>query len=136
MKSDSGQSSAAGCLVINADDWGRDEMTTNCTLTCLHAGAISSVSAMVFMKDSERAAALAQELGIDTGLHLNLTSPFTTPCVPSSLAEHQSRVASFLQRRRWMPVLFHPGLIGSFQYLVEAQLDEFRRSYGHDPQRI
>jgi predicted glycoside hydrolase/deacetylase ChbG (UPF0249 family) len=67
---------SSGALIINADDWGRSRETTDRTLECWERGSISSVSAMVFMEDSVRAAALARERGIDTGLHLNFTTPF------------------------------------------------------------
>ena len=56
--------SQSGALVINADDWGRDRDTTDHTLECIRAGSVSSVSAMVFMEDSEGAAARAREQGI------------------------------------------------------------------------
>ena len=64
-------------LIVNADDWGRDRLTTDRILDCVTAGAVSAVSAMVFAEDSERAAALALDRSIDVGLHLNFTSPFT-----------------------------------------------------------
>lgn len=70
-------SEPAGALIVNADDWGRDRETTDRTLFCLREGAVSSASAMVFMEDSERAAALAKEHGVDAGLHLNLTAPLS-----------------------------------------------------------
>ena len=57
----------AGRLVINADDWGRTRDTTDRTLECHERGSVSSVSAMVFMEDSERAAALARERDMDAG---------------------------------------------------------------------
>ena len=39
-------------VIVNADDWGRDVATSDRTLDCMLHGAISSVSAMVFMEDS------------------------------------------------------------------------------------
>src|SRR5579863_9771612 len=56
-------------LIVNADDWGWDRETTDRTLNCFLEGSLSSVSAMVFMQDSERAARLARQHGIDAGLH-------------------------------------------------------------------
>src|SRR5271157_4739744 len=79
----------AGLLIINADDWGRDRETTERTFECILRGAVSSVSAMVFMGDSERAAAIAKENAIHAGLHLNFTTPFSAPDCPTRLAEHQ-----------------------------------------------
>src|SRR6185437_6444247 len=94
----------AGVLIVNADDWGRDRQTTDRTLDCLRCGAVSSVSAMVFMNDSERAAAIARDNGIDAGLHLNFTSSFSHPGIPSRLAEHQKRLSQYLRRHRWSQV--------------------------------
>ena len=125
-----------GLLIMNADDWGRYKETTDRTLDCVLCGAVSSVSAMVFMEDSERAAAVARERGIDCGLHLNLTSSFTRGGVSSQLIEHQERLSTFLRRNRLAQVLFHPGLSKSFEYVVATQLDEFRRIYGEAPKRL
>ena len=55
-------------LIINADDWGRTCDTTDRTIECFRSNGVSSVSAMVFMEDSERAAMIAQEHAIETGL--------------------------------------------------------------------
>lgn len=125
----------AGQLIINADDWGRNRETTDRTLECWEQQSISSVSAMVLMEDSERAAALARERGIDAGLHLNFTTPFSAPNYPAPVADHQQRIARCLLRHRFAQVLFHPTLVRSFEYVVSAQEDEFRRLYGVAPQR-
>jgi predicted glycoside hydrolase/deacetylase ChbG (UPF0249 family) len=129
-------SGRTGRLIINADDWGRDRRTTDCTLDCVRRGTVSSVSAMVFMEDSERAAAIARDHGVDTGLHLNFTSSFSAPGVPSQLVEHQKRVSQYLLRHRFSQIMFHPGLIRSFEYVVAAQRDEFTRLYGQEPERL
>jgi predicted glycoside hydrolase/deacetylase ChbG (UPF0249 family) len=125
-----------GFLVVNADDWGRDPVTTDRTLECCERGAVSSVSGMVFMEDSERAAALAHQKGIETGLHLNFTTRFSASNCPAELREKQEKVGRYLLRHRYAQILFHPGLIGSFEYLVAAQIDEFRRIYGGAPARL
>jgi hypothetical protein len=91
---------------------------------------------MVFMEDSERAAAMARERGIDAGLHLNFTTPYTAPGCSTGLAERQQELARYLLRHRLAQVVFHPGFIRLFEYVVAAQLDEFRRLYGADPDRI
>ena len=125
-----------GLLIVNADDWGRDQTTTERTLECFLHGAISSVSAMVFMEDSERAAATARKRGIDAGLHINLTTSFSAPETPTRLIEHQTRLAEYLRRHRFAQVVFHPGLVNSFEYVVSAQIDEFVRLYGLGPKRL
>ena len=126
----------ASLLLMNADDWGRDRINTDRILDCCLLGSVSCVSAMVFMEDSERAAAIAREQGIETGLHLNFTTPFSDGRAAPDLVEHQHHIASYLRRHRLAQVVFHPGLMRSFQYVVATQLDEFRRLYGGTPDRI
>jgi|SRR5690348_4876986 len=123
-------------LIINADDWGRDRITTDRTLECVQAGRVTSVSAMVFMEDSERAAALAREHDVDAGLHLNLTTAFTGAGADASLAKDLKRVSSFLRASSLARLLFHPALTTAFRRLAEAQVAEFRRLYGRAPARI
>lgn len=131
-----GESSRTGVLIINADDWGRDAETTDRILECVLLGAVSSASAMVLMEDSERAAALARERGVDVGLHLNFTTPFSAPVALGRLAEHHERVSHFLLRNRLSQVVYHPGLASSFEYVVAAQVEEFRRIYGAELRRV
>jgi predicted glycoside hydrolase/deacetylase ChbG (UPF0249 family) len=127
---------SSGRLIVNADDWGQDAQTTRCILDCVKRGTVSAVSAMVFMEDSDRAAALALDAGIDAGLHLNFTSPFTArQCVPGLLDRH-NRIASYLRSHRFSQLVFHPALAKSFEYVVAAQIDEYRRLYGADPARL
>jgi predicted glycoside hydrolase/deacetylase ChbG (UPF0249 family) len=64
-------------LIINGDDFGRSAAETDAALRCYRAGRITSVSAMVFMVDSERAAQVANADGLDVGLHLNFSELFT-----------------------------------------------------------
>ena len=125
-----------GTLILNADDWGRDRLTTDVTLDCVRRGGVTSVSAMVFMEDSERGAGIAREQSIDTGLHLNLTTPFSAANCPARLKACQEEIARYLGRHRLAQVVFHPGLTSAFQYVVSAQLDEFSRLYGQPPSRL
>jgi predicted glycoside hydrolase/deacetylase ChbG (UPF0249 family) len=123
-------------LIVNADDWGQEQSTTERILECVLRGTVSSVSAMVFMADSARAAAIARERRIDAGLHLNFTTPFSAPDCPAHLMERQRQLAKCLLRHRLSQVLFHPALMQSFQYVVSAQHDEFCRLYGAPPGRL
>ena len=91
---------------------------------------------MVFMEDSERAAAIARERAIDAGLHLNFTTPFTAQIRSQTLLDHQLRIARCLRRHRLAQALFYPSLVGSFEYVVSAQIDEYRRLYGAAPVRL
>jgi len=127
---------ANGVLIINADDWGIDSETTDRIFECVRLGSVSSASAMVFMADSQRAADLAREYGVDVGLHLNVTAPFTSPRIPAELMQHQQVLMRFLRGSRFAKTLFHPALHGSFKYVVAAQLEEFRRLLGVEPKHI
>jgi predicted glycoside hydrolase/deacetylase ChbG (UPF0249 family) len=123
-------------VIVNADDWGWSSEATNRILDCLRGNAVSSVSAMVFMDGSERAAAIARENNIDAGVHLNFTTPFTGSEVAQKLIEHQAKTARFLRSHRYAPAVFHPLLVNSFDYVVKRQLEEFERMYGSRPHRI
>jgi predicted glycoside hydrolase/deacetylase ChbG (UPF0249 family) len=125
-----------GRLILNADDWGRDATTTARIRDCARLGAVSAVSAMVFMAGSEEAAKSAREMRLDAGLHLNLTTPFDGPGVPPDLAARQRRIAAFLRGNRFAPAVYHPGLARDFALVVRAQLDEFERLYGAPPARV
>lgn len=125
-----------GLLIVNADDWGRDRETTDKIFACVQNGSVSSASAMVFMQDSERAAALALDNRVDTGLHLNFTTEFSCPSCSTRLREHHRRVARFLRGSRLAQVIYHPGLAQSFRYLVETQVAEYQRIYGAAPRRV
>jgi chitin disaccharide deacetylase len=125
-----------GCLIINADDWGLDARTTDQTFECFKRGRLSSASGMVFMQDSGRAASIATEHGLDIGLHLNLTAPFSAPEVPTRLATHHQKIREYLRAHRVARLLYNPGLADSFEYAVARQFEEFCRLYGRTPDRI
>lgn len=127
---------AFGSLIVNADDWGRDRDTTDRTISCVRCASVSSVSAMVFMEDSDRAAVIAQEYALDVGLHLNLTTPFSDKKCSSRLRESQEKIGLYLLRHRFAQAIFHPGLTSEFEYVVKAQCDEFHRLYGMAPSRL
>jgi len=130
------EAATTGLLIINADDWGRNREATDRTLDCVLRKTVSSASAMVFMEDSERAAQLAQEASVDTGLHINLTTRFSATGCPASLTKHHDKVVGYLTRHRLAQIVYHPGLQGSFRYVISAQLEEYRRLYGENPRRV
>ncbi len=77
-------------LIVNGDDFGPSAAETDAALRCYRSARLTSVSAMVFMADSERAADLARENELDVGLHLNFTDRFTSGRVASKLANHHT----------------------------------------------
>jgi hypothetical protein len=131
-----GPEQKAGFLFINADDWGRNRETTDLTLECALRGTVHSVSAMVWMDDSDRAAPLARQHGLDAGLHLNLTLPFSAVDCPVPVAERQRRICDYLRRSKLSRIVYNPFLRNAFEYVVTAQIEEFTRLYGQAPRRI
>jgi predicted glycoside hydrolase/deacetylase ChbG (UPF0249 family) len=122
-------------LIINADDWGRCPAETDAALECYKKGRITSVSAMLFMEDSERAAAIARDHKLDAGLHLNFTDSFTNS-VPATLKTSHRRTARFLGRSKYAQLIYNPLLRANFADSYRAQVDEFQRLYGKPPSRI
>ena len=88
---------------------------------------------MVFMPDSERAAALAADIGIPVGLHLNVTEKFGATDVPPEVREPQARVVDFFRRRPWHRWTYNPALRSEVRATVHDQLERFRALYGHEP---
>jgi chitin disaccharide deacetylase len=127
----------SGLLIVNADDWGASERTTESIAACFVAGGVTSATAMMHMADSERAAARALELGLPTGLHLNLTQPYDGPAVQARAREMQARVvARFGHLRRRDRLLLNLAQWRSVRYCVEDQLECFRRLYEREPTHV
>jgi predicted glycoside hydrolase/deacetylase ChbG (UPF0249 family) len=123
-------------LIINADDWGGWASATDAAWDCFTRGRITSVSAMLFMEDSERAAELAERSGIDVGLHVNFNEPFTGEGVPPRLLLSHERLRRFLRCNRYAQLVYNPVLRDDFRCVYDAQLDEFRRLYRGEPSHI
>ena len=123
-------------LIINADDWGRSMAETDAALRCYKAGRITSVSAMMFMEDSERAAELAKEQNPEVGLHLNFDERFTGNRVPTTLGNYHDKIARFLTRNKYSQLLYNPFLRKAFSYSYQAQAEEFARLFGKQPSHI
>ena len=116
-------------IIINADDWGRSSFDTDATLRCHEQKRITSISAMVFMRDSERAAELAKANGMDVGLHLNFTERFTGDTFSPLLREYHNRTRRFLTTTKYAVLLYNPALREQFRYVYQAQTEEFVRLY-------
>ncbi len=121
-------------IIVNADDWGRSVAETDAALACFRAGRVTSVSAMVFMDDSDRAAQLARAQGVDVGLHLNFSQPYTRG--PAAVATAQARIVRFMSRSKYAQLLYHPGLRGVFRQVYQDQAREFVRLYGQEPSHV
>src|SRR5436305_8482771 len=123
-------------LIINADDWGRSEAETDAALRCYQEGRITSVSAMVFMEDSERAAELAKDTELDVGLHLNFAEALTGKNYPAELGQYHGRIIRYLMRNKYAQLIYNPFLQKEFTYSYQAQAREFARLFGRLPSHI
>jgi predicted glycoside hydrolase/deacetylase ChbG (UPF0249 family) len=123
-------------LIINADDWGRSVAETDATLRCYKGARITSVSAMMFMEDSERAAELAKENELDVGLHLNFSDRFTANQYPGTLRNYHTKIVRFLAGTKYSQFLYNPFLRKEFIFSYEAQAEEFERLYSRPPSHI
>jgi predicted glycoside hydrolase/deacetylase ChbG (UPF0249 family) len=123
-------------LIINADDWGRSMAETDAAFRCYKQGRITSVSAMVFMQDSERAAELAKENAFDAALHLNFSETFTGRNISVHLRECHNRLVRYLRRNKYSQLFYNPFLREAFSYSYHAQVEEFGRFFGKPPSRV
>ena len=123
-------------IIINADDFGRTAAESDAIIACYTARRITSTTAMVFMRDSERAAEVANGLGMDVGLHLNFSQGFTAPGAGTRLQASHERVVRFLTASKYAVVVYNPFLRQQFRDVIEGQIDEFARLYGRQPSHI
>jgi chitin disaccharide deacetylase len=117
-------------LIVNADDFGVSPSASDPTILLYEQGALSSASAMVGMRDTARAASLARERGLPTGLHLNLTLPFAEPTVPAPAGERQRRLTEAFGRESWRE---GSGRNPDSRLIADAiadQLERFRAAFG------
>lgn len=123
-------------LIINADDFGRNTLATDNILRCFQLGLVTSASAMMFMENSEFSSTAALERGLDIGMHVNFTTPFDGNLRNTKLQEYQSQIAKFLLKNRYCSVMYHPLLKNQFNYVYNAQYDEFIRLYNKIPSHV
>lgn len=126
-----------GLLIVNADDWGYDEPTTQAIADCHQAGGLTSTTAMMFMAGSEQAASLAgehPELGI--GLHLNLFEEYSGESVPAAVRERQRRLIGSFQRSRLRRWVYDPRMRRQVDQVVADQWERFVELYGRLPTHV
>lgn len=124
-----------GLLIINADDFGLRPEVTDSILAVHQRGRISSATATVYMADTRRSAALARDVGLPLGLHLNLTYPYTGPDVPATVRERQRRLARYFSRPLTR-YFYDPRIRQLVADCVRDQLDAFREVYGGAPTHL
>lgn len=115
-------------LIVNADDWGKTRLCTDAISSCYDAGRVTSVSAMVFMEDSERAAGIAKEKEMAVGLHINLSERYSG-AVHHEAECAQHRVVRFFLASKYAVLVYNPFIRKEIRAVVDQQIDEFRRLY-------
>jgi predicted glycoside hydrolase/deacetylase ChbG (UPF0249 family) len=122
-------------VIVNADDYGLDRESTDATLRCFRAGRVSSASALVYMADADRGAELARDVGLDVGLHLNLTEPYADSSAPGSARERQLRLTQRFSGRglRLMRWIYDPLLRSDVEDCIADQIERFQLLYGRSP---
>jgi predicted glycoside hydrolase/deacetylase ChbG (UPF0249 family) len=123
-------------LIVNADDFGGNPLATDRIVECFAMGAITSASAMMYMRDSLRAAELARSRELSLGLHLNLTQEFEDSSVPTSVRERQARAVRYFAAGRRRRFTYNPLLGTLVRACVADQLACFRRLFGVEPTHI
>lgn len=124
-----------GLLIVNADDFGGNPLATDRIATCFEIGAITSTTAMVYMQDSERAAAIARSHTLPVGLHLNLTQRYDDCEVPPTIRSRQARLVEQLVKRR-QRYLIDPRLYGEVKRCIADQLERFEEQFGSPPTHV
>jgi len=131
-------SSSGGLLIVNGDDLGRSVAASDAIIACWLAGGISSATHMVWMADSDRAATLAREASLPTGLHLNLVEPYSSPEVPEAVRARQAAVAAHYGAggSRVRLHVYDPRLRRPVRLVIADQLARFRELHGADPTHV
>lgn len=126
-----------GLLIVNADDWGYDEPTTQAIADCFEARGLTSTTAMVFMRDSDDAADRAKEHpGLGIGLHLNLVEEYSDPRTPPAARDRQSKLiehSRLLRLRRW---IYDPSIHHEINRVIADQFQRFVDTYGRLPTHL
>jgi len=123
-------------LIINADDWGMDNSTTDRILSCFKNGRVTSATAMMFLDDSERSAELAQSHNLPIGLHLNFTKPLSAHYITSKLKTNHGTLVKYFTKSKYARIIYNPKIQCQVEYCFKSQLTEFERLYGKSPTHI
>lgn len=118
-------------LIVNADDVGASRTATEAAVVAFDEGLISSCSAMVWMRDSERAAAVLREHGLPAGLHLNLTLPFDASDVPTAVRERQLLLIEYFDTGSWRDDVDEEPPRELLRGAISDQLARFAETYGN-----
>jgi predicted glycoside hydrolase/deacetylase ChbG (UPF0249 family) len=125
-----------GLLIVSADDFGGNPLATDRIAECFAADRITSTSAMVYMRDSERASRIAHTRSLPVGLHLNLTQPFDDPTTPHPVRERQRHAVRHFARGRSVRFFYNPKVSALVGHCIADQLERFHQLFGFEPTHI
>lgn len=125
----------SGLLIVNADDFGGGKIANERIVECFASGAITSTSAMVYMRGSATAAALARGTDMAIGLHLNLTQPYDAPSIPADVRDRQQRVSRQLAKHRHR-YMFDPSLFLDVRRCIDDQMRQFLELFDKPPTHL
>jgi predicted glycoside hydrolase/deacetylase ChbG (UPF0249 family) len=120
-------------LIITADDLGRDTRSTDACMECFRQNRITSASIMVLMHDSERAAELATQEKLETGLHINLVLPYDSPRVTDQMHRAHRSAVRFFRAGPWTQVIYNPFITKAVTSTFQMQIEEYWRLFGKAP---
>ncbi len=126
-----------GLLIVNADDWGYDEPTTQAIADCHRAGGLTSTTAMMFMAGTAQAASLAAELpSLGIGLHLNLFEEYSDDSAPAPVRDRQRLLLDRFHRSRLRRWVYDPRIRRQVDRVVADQWERFVELYGRPPTHV
>jgi hypothetical protein len=117
-------------MIVNADYWGYSPPVTDVIMRWFDAGMVTSTTAMMWMRDTQRAAEIARDRRLPVGLHLNLTAPFEARVVPERVRERQLAIVGHFAPDSWRmgaPFTGDPLLLSD---VIRDQLDAFYELFG------
>lgn len=114
-------------LIINADDYGWDEDSTQGILTLVRAGALSSVSIMANMADDYALKNIALHTNtVSTGIHITLNEgkPLSNPAEVTTLVDENG--SFYNSSKLWKRAISGKVKYSHIQKELEAQLGKLR----------
>jgi predicted glycoside hydrolase/deacetylase ChbG (UPF0249 family) len=124
-------------LIVNADDFGINDLATDRILLCLRERVVSSTSAMVFEVGSAAAAERARSEGHRAiGIHVNLSRSYSGTDVPEDVSERQTRAIATLGQQRLGHWIYDPRIQTVIDRCIVDQMARFRALYGREPTHI
>jgi predicted glycoside hydrolase/deacetylase ChbG (UPF0249 family) len=125
IEKDSRASAVSRCLIVNADDFGRNDAVNAAVAESFRRGIVTSTSIVATAPAFDRAVALAKELpGLGVGIHLAATEyiPALPPAKISSLVNSEGRFYPRGEQFRRMAV--HPRMQEELLVEWDAQISK------------